>query len=65
MPAKSEKQPRWLMVCKCGATVKPIANDPGSRLGVRLTRSAFARGFGGNPAGEQGPAGSGQYSLLI
>src|SRR5258708_4392552 len=22
MPAVAEKQPRWLMICKCGATVK-------------------------------------------
>src|SRR5882762_3717297 len=25
MPAVAEKQPRWLMICKCGATVKPAA----------------------------------------
>jgi hypothetical protein len=22
MPANGEKQPEWLMICKCGATVK-------------------------------------------
>lgn len=31
MPANGEKQPRWLMVCKCGARVKA------SRCGARTT----------------------------
>src|SRR5260370_36100907 len=42
MPAIGEKQPRWLMGCKCGAMVKASANGTGSTpLGVRyLARRA-------------------------
>jgi hypothetical protein len=38
MPANGQKQPRWLMGCKCGAMVKASANRTGTAL------SAFGAG---------------------
>src|SRR5882672_10720661 len=54
MPTNREKRPRWLMICKCGATVKASAGRAEmTPLGVRPRRAAVVEGTTRLTAGRQ------------
>src|SRR5882724_1629092 len=60
MPTNREKRPRWLMICKCGATVKASRIRPESPLWALGTgaKGRFARDLAKTAPGEPQPAAS-------